>query len=613
MSFYPQIKKILLGKSLPTSAHIEERLSNATALAVLSSDALSSTAYATEEILKVLVFAGSAVLSGSIWIALAIALLLVIITLSYQQTIRAYPNGGGAYIVAYENLGVYPGLVAAAALMIDYVLTVTVSIASGVENLTSIPFFRPLEHYTVELCLLFIFLIMLANMRGVKESGRIFMVPTYAFIVSVFIMLGVGLYNQLTGQIHTSPPVIQATEPLGLFLILRAFSQGCSALTGIEAISNGVPAFKPPEWKNAQITMMYMVLILGSMFLGITYLANLYHVVPNDGETVISQLAHNILGNGILYTFVQISTLFILLLAANTSYADFPRLSSLLAHDGFLPRQLSLLGERLVFSNGIILLSISAAILIIIFQGSLDRLISLYALGVFTSFTLSQAGMVRHWWKEQSPGWQPRALMNSFGAIATTIVLLVILRTKFIAGAWLVVVTIPFVVALFINIHGHYKYVAKRLSIQDEAPRSYIPRLKPEVVTHPALVLVGQLNRGTLEALDYARSIADEIVAVHVDIGSTDQEKLQEKWRQLESDIPLKIIDSPYRSLVEPLLDFVSKFEEGHSEVFTTVIIPTFITRNWWESVLHNQTTLFLKNALRAKKSRVVTTVRYYL
>jgi amino acid transporter len=613
MSFYVQIKKFLIGKSLPTSAHSEERLSNAAALAVLSSDALSSVAYATEEILKVLVLAGSAVLGGSIWIALAIALLLVIITLSYQQTIRAYPSGGGAYIVAYENLGVYPGLVAAAALMIDYVLTVTVSIASGVENLTSIPFFRPLEHYTVELCLVFIFLIMLANMRGVKESGRIFMVPTYAFIVSVFIMLGVGLYNQVTGQIHTSPPIIQATEPLGLFLILRAFSQGCSALTGIEAISNGVPAFKPPEWKNARLTMVYMVLILGSMFLGITYLTNLYHVVPNAGETVISQLARNILGNGILYNFVQISTLFILLLAANTSYADFPRLSSLLAHDGFLPRQLSLLGERLVFSNGIILLSISAAILIIIFQGSLDRLISLYALGVFTSFTLSQAGMVRHWWKEKSPGWQPSALMNSLGAIATTIVLLVILRTKFIAGAWLVVVTIPFVVALFINIHRHYKYVAKRLSIKDVAPRSYIPRPKPEVVTHPAVVVVGELNRGTLEALDYARSIADEIVAVHVNIGSTDQDKLQEKWRQLESDIPLEIIDSPYRSLFEPLIDFVSEFEEGHSGVFTTVIIPTFITRNWWESILHNQTTLFLKNALRAKKSRVVTTVRYYL
>ena len=613
MSFYLRIKQFLLGRTLPTSSHADQRLNNAAALAVLSSDALSSVAYATEEILKVLVLAGGAVIGGSIWIALAIALLLLIITLSYQQTIRAYPNGGGAYIVAHENLGVYPGLVAAAALMIDYVLTVTVSIASGVDNLTSIPALQPFRHFSVELCLLFIGLIMLANLRGVRESGRIFMIPTYAFVVSVFIMIGVGFFKQFTGQIHASPPVIQAAEPLGIFLILRAFSQGCTALTGVEAISNGVPAFKPPEWKNARITMLYMGLILGCMFLGITHLANIYYLVPSAQETIISQLAHNILGNGLFYNIIQIATLLILLLVANTSYADFPRLSSLLARDGFVPRQLALLGERLVYSNGIILLSLFGAALIVVFKGSVDRLISLYAVGVFTSFTLSQAGMVRHWFKERASGWQPRAFMNGLGSITTAVVLLVILQTKFLAGAWVVAVAIPLIVSLFFAIHRHYKHVAERLSLEEMAPRGYIPRPKPEVVTHPAVVIVGQLNRGTAEALDYARTIADEIVAVHVDIGYTPRDKLQEQWRQLESDIPLEIIDSPYRSLIEPIVDFISKFEARHQGVFTTVIIPTFVPRNWWEGFLHNQTALFLKTALRAQKSQVVTTVRYYL
>jgi len=612
-SSFSQLKKILLGKSLPTSAHSEERLSNPAALAVLSSDALSSVAYATEEILKVLVLAGGAFIGGSIWIAVAITILLAIITLSYQQTIRAYPSGGGAYIVAHDNLGLYPGLVAAAALMIDYVLTVTVSIASGVDNLLSIPAMQHFVGWRVGFCLVFITLIMIANLRGVKESGQIFMIPTYSFVFSVFVMIAVGFYHNLAGDIHVVAPIIKAEEPIGLFLILRAFSQGCTALTGVEAISNGVPAFKPPEWKNARITMIYMGSILGSMFLGITYLTNVYHIVPKADETVISQLSHNILGDGIFYNFFQLSTLFILLIAANTSYADFPRLSSLLARDGFLPRQLTTLGDRLAFSNGIIALSVFGALLIILFRGSVDALISLYALGVFTSFSLSQGGMVVHWFKERSPGWHARSFMNGLGAITTTLVLLVILRTKFAAGAWIVVVTIPLLVALFLAIHKHYEYVAERLSIQQIPPRGYIPRPKVAVVTHPAIVIIGQLHRGTFEALDYARSIADEIVAIHVDIGSTDRQKLQERWQELEGDMPLVILDSPYRSVVEPIVNFVHDFEDEHPGVLSTVIIPTFVPRNWWETFLHNQTALFLKNALRAKKSRVVTTVRYYL
>ncbi len=605
------LKRLLIGKSLPTSAASEERLTRFAALAVLSSDALSSVAYATEEILKVLVLTGGAYLGISIWIACAIALLLLILTLSYQQTIRAYPNGGGAYIVAHENLGIYPGLVAAASLMIDYILTVTVSIASGVDNLISaVP---QLAGIKVGLCLVFIFLIMLANLRGIRESANIFMMPTYAFILSVFIMIVVGFYNQATGQIHIAPPILNAAEPLGIFLILRAFSQGCTALTGVEAISNGVPAFKPPEWQNARITMLYMGGILGAMFLGITHLANVYHIVPTNNETVISQLAHQTLGNSPFYYFVQLATLLILLLAANTSYADFPRLSSLLARDGYLPRQLALLGERLAFSNGIILLSIFAAVLIIIFKGSVDAIISLYALGVFTSFTLSQVGMVRHWFKERTPGWHGRAAMNGLGAMTTAVVLVVILQTKFLAGAWIVVVAIPVFVSLFMAIKRHYTYVAEQLSIQELPPRGYISRPKTEVVNHPAVVVVGHLNKGTVEALDYARSIADEIVAVHVDLGGTDRERLQEQWKQLEPDINLVILESPYRAIVEPIVDFISKYEADHPGVLSTIIIPAFVTRNWWEGFLHNQTTLFLKAALYAHKSRVVTTVRYYL
>jgi amino acid transporter len=611
MSFYPQVKEFFLGKSLPTSAHSEERLTNAAALAVLSSDALSSVAYATEEILLVLVAAGSGALGLSLPIAIAIIALLGIVVLSYRQTIRAYPQGGGSYIVARENLGLYPGLVAGGSLMIDYILTVTVSISAGTAALTSaIP---ALQSHTVLLCLIFIFLIMLANLRGVKESGQIFMVPTYAFIVSIFLLIGIGLFKYSTGQVAVEYPSLPVTEGISVFFILRAFSAGCTALTGVEAISDGVLAFKPPESKNARLTLLYLGVILGFMFVGITYLANIYHIVPGEGQTVVSLLGRAILGTGPVYYFLQVVTLLVLMLAANTSYADFPRLCYFLARDGFLPRQLSLLGDRLVYSNGIILLSTCAGILAIIFKGQVNAIIPLYAVGVFTSFTLSQAGMVRHWFQGQTRNWRASAIMNALGAFATLIVLLVIISTKFLLGAWLVVVAIPLLVTLFAVIHQHYQYVAQRLSIQELAPRSYISVPKPEIITHPAVVVVGQLNRGTVEALDYARTIADEIVAVHVDIGSTDRQKLQEKWQNLESDIPLEIIDSPYRSVIEPIVDFIGQFQESRPGVFTTIIIPVFVPRNWWDSILHNQTTLFLKTALRAKKSRIVTTVRYYL
>ena len=617
MPVFTTLKRLLIGQSLPTSAHAEQRLSNSAGLAVLSSDALSSVAYATQEILTILILAGGSALSLSLPISTAIVLLLTIVVLSYQQTIRAYPNGGGAYTVSKENLGTYPSLIAAAALLIDYVLTVAVSISAGIDALTSaFPFLQPIS---VALCLLCTLFIMVANLRGVKESGQLFMIPTYAFVVSIFLLIGIGLLRQMAGQVVPVPVMAEAAgtlRPLTLFLILRAFSGGCTAMTGIEAISNGVLAFKPPEWKNARLTMRYMGCLLGVMFLGITYLAHIYRIHPSQDETVISQLGHLVLDGlplGWFYYFIQGATLLILLLAANTSYADFPRLSSLLAQDSFMPRQFSYLGERLVFSNGILVLSVLAAILLVVFKGQTDALIPLYAVGVFTSFTLSQSGMVVHWFKERGEHWQVGTLINGAGAISTTVVLSVIVLTKFLLGAWLIVITIPIIVFYCLTIRRHYRYVAERLSIQDLAPRSYVPRPKVEVISHPAIVIVGQLNRGTVEALDYARSIGDEVVAIHVDTGLTNREKLQQKWQQFESDIPLVILDSPYREIVAPILDFVRQYELQHPGVLSTVVIPTFVTKTIWDTFLHNQTAFFLKTALLGNRCRVVTSVRYYL
>ncbi|MGI0492433.1 APC family permease [Alkalinema pantanalense CENA528] len=615
---FSQFKRLLVGETLPTSAHTEERLTKAAALAVLSSDALSSVAYATQETLLVLMAAGTSrhVLGWSLPIALAIVTLLIIVIVSYRQTIRAYPQGGGSYIVARENLGLYPGLIAGASLMIDYILTVAVSVSAGIDNLVSaLPTLRP---FTVDLCLVFIFLLMIANLRGVKESGRIFMVPTYAFIGSIFLLLGMGFLNQLTGNITSVPSPAESIhhvgEELSLFLVLRAFAAGCTALTGVEAISDGVLAFKPPEWKNARQTLLALGIILGVMFLGITYLANLYQVVPSDnGETVLSILSRHIVGTNFLYYFIVLfATPTILLLAANTSYADFPRLCYFLARDGFLPRQLSLLGDRLVYSNGILLLSLSAALLVIVFKGDTTAIIPLYAVGVFTSFTLSQAGMVRHWFKEQSKGWQASAWINGIGTLATLLVLEIVIWTKFALGAWVVVFAIPCLVIFFGSIHRHYRYVADKLSLTTITPKQYVAKPATTTVSHPAIVVVGQVHRGTIEALDYARGIADKIVAVHVDIGG-DNEKFQRDWQAFAPDIPLKVLPSPYRSVVEPIVDYVRDFEARYPDVLTTIIIPAFVTRRWWEELLHNQTTLFLKNALRTKKSRVITTVRYYL
>ncbi|MDX1918722.1 MAG: APC family permease [Candidatus Caenarcaniphilales bacterium] len=605
------IKKILLGKPIPTSAAHEEKLSIPGGLAILSSDALSSVAYATEEILLILVAAGTASLYLSLPIALCIVALLAVVIFSYRQTIKSYPQGGGAYLVSKANLGLYPGLIAAAALMIDYVLTVTVSVSAGTDALASA--FPALRPHLVPLGALFILFLSVANLRGVKASSEIFMLPTYAFVISVFLMLGIGLWKIWSGlsiESYASTPI---SETLTTFLILKAFSSGCTALTGVEAISDGILIFKSPEWKNARRTLMIMGVILAVMFLGITYLAFSFKIGPHHGQTVVSQIGRIVFGEGFMYYFLQGATLLILLLAANTSFADFPRLTYFLARDNFLPRQLVLQGDRLVYSNGIIALSFFSILLFVVFQGSTQNLIPLYAVGVFASFTLSQSGMVMKWLKEKGDGWMTGFLINGLGALVTGIVLGVITVTKFAGGAWIVVLMIPVLVMFFIQIHSHYRYVAARLSIKGLNPRTSeeIQEIRGQV--HPAMVLVGQLHRGTIGALDYARTISPQVVAVHVDIGFTNREEFTKKWKEMEPDIPLIILECPLRSLVETVQDFVANFEADHKGAFSTVIIPTFVTRNWWENILHNQTMWFIENALRDRKSRIITTVNYYI
>jgi amino acid transporter len=609
-------RRWFIGKKLATSQAAHERLTRVKALAVFSSDAISSTAYATEAIMLVLIAAGTGALTVSLWIAVAIAALMLIVSFSYYQTIHAYPNGGGAYIVAKDNLGTSPGLVAAAALLIDYILTVSVSVSAGVANLSSA--FPALEPFRVEIALLIVAFITFMNLRGVRESGSFFAIPTYAFIVGIFAMLGVGLFQVITGTVPTaSPEASQAlahaqetVSALSVFLILRAFAGGCTALTGIEAISNGIPAFKPPESANASKTLIVMVIILSTMFLGITVLANIYPITLSEGEghkTVISQLAGQVFGEGsLLFFYIQFATLFILSLAANTAYADFPRLSSLIARDRFLPRQLTNLGDRLVFSNGIVLLAILASILIVLFDAREHNLLPLYAVGVFISFTLSQSGMVVHWLRERANegfvptmGWRVRLGMNAIGAVLTAIVFLILLVTKFVEGAWIVAVTIPLIVGLLIGIRNHYQSVAHSLSLEGIKPFSLGPETYQSTNLIPVVVLLNSFNRASLQALEYAVRFSDNVRAVTIGVEADAVEVLQRRWTQWNMHIPLDIIESPYREVAAPLLRYLDERDAQHpEEVQTAVMIPEFVVRRWWERFLHNQTARSIRAAL---------------
>lgn len=605
------LRRWLIGPPLPTWRMRHERLGKAQALAVLSSDALSSTAYATEEILLVLVLAGAGAVQLSLPIALAIAVLLFIVASSYYQTVHAYPAGGGAYLVTKDNLGRIPSLVAGAALLIDYVLTVAVSISAAVAAITSA--FPALYPERVPIALLMVAFITIINLRGVRETGRVFALPTYFFIASMYLLIAVGLYRVVTG---TAPqPTLQtemagaAVQNLSLFLILRAFASGCTALTGIEAIADGVPIFKPPEADNAGITLLVMVTILSSIFLGITFLSRHFGVLPKEGETVVSQIARLVFDGSPLYYVVQFATALILFLAANTSYSDFPRLSMWMARDGFLPRQFANLGDRLVYSNGIVALGVLASTLIVVFHASTHALIPLYAVGVFISFTLSQTSMFLRWRRLRPPGWAVRAFFNGLGAVSTGVVAVVIAATKFVRGAWIVLVLIPLLVRMFLAIRQHYDLVADQLTVEKRPPAP--------VRKHTVIVPIGDVHRGVLKAMYYARALGGTLKPVLVDINPEHTARVKQKWRRYFPDVELVVIPSPYRSVVGPLVEFIDSHiqEEGD---YVTVVIPEFVTAKWWQNFLHNQTAWALRLALLYRRNwqgrfRMLTSVPFYL
>ncbi len=606
------LRRFLIGSPLPSSRAIHERLPKITALPIFASDALSSVAYATEEILIILVAAGTtAVHTPTVfYISAAIAILLAIVATSYRQTINAYPSGGGAYIVAKENLGDLAGLTAGAALTIDYTLTVAVSMSAGIFALTSA--YPALQPYRVELGLFGVALLTLINLRGARESGILFAMPTYAFIFGAFVLIAVGIFRLETTGITaaTSRAVIKPLEGLGLFLILRAFSSGCSAMTGTEAISNAVQAFKPPESKNASVTLVIMASILGIMFLGISYLAWETKLVPLEQgthgyQTVISQLAQTVFGRGGFYLFIQFATALILILAANTSFAGFPRLASIMARDRFFPRQFYNIGDRLVYSNGIVVLALLASTLIIVFKGIVTSLIPLYAIGVFLSFTLSQSGMAVHFWRLKEYGWQAKAALSAFGAFLTAIVTIVQAVTKFTIGAWIVVVLIFVLLVAFSKVHKHYIELGNKLRL---TPDDHF-----ENVNNTVLVLTPSLHRGVLPALEYAKGLAADVRAIHVEVDPLDTALLIERWERWGGGIPLIILESPYRTLTEPLLDYLEEAKLERENYVISVVIPEFVPKKWWEKLLHNQSGLQLKFALLFRRDIVTTNVRYYL
>ncbi len=610
------VRHALIGVPLSTDRLAHERLSKVKALAVFSSDAISSSAYATEEILRALLIAGAVATTAALPISMSIAALLAVVVFSYRQTVRAYPGGGGSYIVAKDNLGTVPGLTAGAALMIDYVLTVAVSIAAGTAAIISAA--PALEAWRIEMSVAFVALMTLANLRGVRESGNIFAVPAYLFILSFGGMIIFGLLRLALGEfdgasiLSNRPPAgtVAATGTLGIFLVLKAFASGSTALTGVEAISNGVPAFKPSEPRNASTTLVWMAVILGFFFVGVTLLSTRLGILPGEDETVVSLVAREVLGSSVFYYAVQATTAMILVLAANTSFADFPRLASILSRDHYLPHQLSFRGERLAFTNGIVLLGLFSAVLLIIFGGDTHRLIPLYAVGVFLSFTLSQSGMVRHWLKTNEPGRRRSMFINGAGAIATAVVAVVVIGTKFTHGAWLVVVVIPILVVLFRRTFGHYAEVSRELAVRGDGD-DHPPATPPGKVIVP----VGNLNRAVVETVRYAESLPGDVRAVHiVDTEVDNPDRLRAQWVEWFPGTPLITIDSGIRAFTEPLLVFLDETQARMPRgAPLTVVIAEFIPRHWWQRYLHNQTSRKLVELLRRRPNTVVILVPQHL
>ena len=600
-----RLKRLFVGTPLPTAQARHERLSKRTGLAIFASDNLSSVAYATEEIMRVLILAGAGALSLSTPISLAIGAVICVVIYSYRQTIVAYPQGASDYIVAKDNLGTAAGLVAGSALLIDYTLTVAVSVSAGIAAVTSaVP---PLFPYRVVLGVAAIALIAYGNLRGLRESGRLFALPSYLFIGGFLALLGAGFVRY---AVHGAPPppVAEAAEPLralSLFLVLRAFASGAVALTGIEAVADGVQAFKPPEVRNARAVLAILGVIMLTLFIGTTALADLFHIVPRDEETVVSQLARAIFGGGPLYYYLQGVSTLILILAANTAFADFPRLAFFMSRDGYLPRQFGNRGDRLVFSNGVVILAVIAAALVVVFSGSTHALIPLYAVGVFTSFTLSQTSMVRRWLRTRPGGWGWRVAVNGIGAVTTALVLAVVAATKFVDGAWIVVLLIGLFILTFLAIRHHYDDVARQLSLEGYGG--------PPPISHSVLVLVGDLHRGVAEALQYAKTLSPEAKAVYVELDPERTRRLEERWVKHGLGVPLIVLTSPYRSLLGPFLGYVDHLVQRDGKHILTIVVPEFIPARWWQHLLHNQTALLIKGALLFRKNVIVTDVPYHL
>jgi amino acid transporter len=608
-TLYQRYKRVLFGHPLASDRLEHERLNKKTALAVLSSDAISSVAYATEQTLLVLAIIGTAALYYVIPITAVIVGLLVLVALSYRQTIFAYPGGGGSYTVAKDNLGAKAGLVAAAALLTDYIFTVAVSIASGIEQMWSA--YPALKVHAVMLGVIAVFVLMVMNLRGVRESGIAFSVPTYVFIVLMLGLIVTGLARAFVPGLAISqappPPLVRASaSPVGFaftFLILRAFAEGCVAMTGTEAISNGVGAFKAPSAKNASTTLVWMAAILATFFFGISILARHFQIMPSATETVISQLGREVFGNGFLYYALQYSTFALLVLAANTAFADFPRLSSILARDGYMPRQFAARGDRLAFSNGIISLSAVAMVLIIAFQGHTALLIPLYAIGVFVCFTLSQLGMVMHWVRSKAPGWKWRAVLNGLGAFATAVVSIVQIATKFTEGAWIVVLIIPAIILLLRRIHRHYENFAEEVRYTGHAPILFMH--------HTVVVPVNGITKPAAGALVYATTISEDVRAVYVEVDPEQTAELKKRWEEWDIGVELVVLPSPYRSILKPMVEYVDVLTSAGATDLVTLVVPEIVPKNWWGHLLHNKSALFIRTAFLFRPNVVVTAVPY--
>ncbi len=641
-----RLRRTLIGAPIRSEDEGHERLSKVKALAVFGSDNISSSAYATEEIMRVLALAGLAALALTLPLTAAIVALLVIVVVSYLQTIRAYPKGGGSYIVTSDNLGVVPGLVAGASIQVGYVLTVSVSVSAGVAALTSA--FPVLNENRVLIAVLAVMVMAWGNLRGLSESGTLFAAPAYIYLASMLGLLGYGVFRFATGDTPTYVPlpedpaheVAGGAGALGLFLILRAFAAGAVGLTGTEAIADGVAAFKPPEARNARVVLVIMAGCFAAIFTGISFLSSWLGIIPDprEVETVNSQLTRALVGVGPFYYLVQFSTALLLVLAANTAFADFPRLAYFLARDKFLPSHFAFRGDRLAYRNGIVILAVVAALLIVLFGGSVTSLLPLYGIGVFTAFTLSQAALVARWWRLQEPGWQWRLAINAVGTTVTALVAIIVGVTRFTQGAWVVLVLIPGLVMLLLTIRRHYSDVADHLAIDLHDPQEHPDQLVAQFL-HYVLIPVPDLNRPAVRAIAYARSLTGAgepdtgeappgrapdgrapdgrvvIQAVHVTDDADNADQLQDKWERFQPGVPLVVVEAPYRSLLGPLLRYIDVVQGQHpaGSAMVTVLLPEFVPGHWWEHLLHTQTALMLKGALLFRPRTAVASIPYHL